>query len=246
MNTLPFRISVIALATALVTACGGGGGSEPPAPPAATPQQPQQPPSSSTPPPTATAPINPKLVDCFTWSKNTKYEMTNGARTLIIEEQFAGQAAIANMILYSDDKRSGGPYFAKDDTSVQVLGFNFYDQTGTFTEQHRFSPYRIPLNMTPNEVVRNAFTITVEPASGEGRVESTLEDAVFVGLENVQLGGRTFTDACKFRFRYPGEKQATDYWFAKGFGIIRTEELDEEGSVVPGSRLELATILTAP
>lgn len=238
-KTFSFNAFPILLSSALLVACGGGGGgsdstsSLPPAPPATA--------ASAT------------FGDCFKWTPGVKFNLSNGSKTLIVEEQFEGQSAIGAVELRANETRSGARYHTVNDTNVQILGINDYTIAGVYSGKYVFSSeLRFPSTMTPGQTVRMTFTETrtlVNPAPSV-EVTTLTEENIFVGLEDLTLGGRTFSNVCKISSTNLSQGSNTTTksvsWVANGFGTIRSETQTTQGVLVPGTRVELATVITAP
>jgi hypothetical protein len=180
------------------------------------------------------------------WKPGTKYTMTDGYKTVILEETFEQKTAITAMRLRSDDTREGGNYFLVGDTSIELLGATYYTSAGEYAGKYVYSTYRIPTNMTPGQTIENKFIETHEPVSGSGGTQLSSEKFTFVGLEDVELAGRKFTDTCKIKAFYSENGNVFVGWVAKGFGFIKSERQDPQGVLVANSHVELASIEAAP
>lgn len=101
--------------------------------------------------------------------------------------------------------------------------------------------------MTVNQSATMPLSYTIYNPNGtvNGTGTGSGEQMTFLGFENMTLAGHQFNNACKFS--EPGDAGKTDvFWLAKGFGTIRSEEHDAQGALVPGSRVEVKTIVNAP
>ncbi len=236
LRAFPTRLTALGTAI-LLAACGGGS----PAPGTAE----QQPSRDSVPVKTAT------LGECFKWTPGTKYSMSDGSKQLIVQEAFEGQTVTGWMELRANDTRFGGAYVAVDNTYVRLLGGVDYDDKGVLSSKEVFSAdARFPVDMAAGQTVRLSYVETktdLRPAPATTTTTITGQ-ITFVGVEALTLGGRTFTDVCKIRVESSegGTTFRSMVWVAKGFGNIRTEQLDAQGAAVPGTREELTAIISAP
>jgi hypothetical protein len=232
---LSIKLPAILVSTAFIASCGGGGTSS------------GQEGTPATNPSTVTAAAT--FGDCFIWTPGVKYTRTDGSKILLVQEQFEGQTAISNMELRADDTRFGGAYLTVDNAHVQILGVNQYDSNGVFDGKDvNSSGNRLPVNMTPGQTVQLDYTQTSTSLTPTSSTTTTTETdrLTFVGFENLTLGGRTFANVCRIKSPNPNGTETSVTWAANGFGFIRSETQDAQGATVPGTRNELATIVTAP
>ncbi|WP_143131326.1 hypothetical protein [Noviherbaspirillum humi] len=107
---------------------------------------------------------------------------------------------------------------------------------------------KIPLDLAVGQTIQINWTTTDNSLYSPPSVTTRSEGAVitFNGYEDLTIAGRAFLNTCKLTDKYIPTGKTSVVWLAKGFGPIRSEELDEKGVVVPGSRKEISAILAAP
>lgn len=229
-NTL-FKLTAILATVSALGACGGGGGDS----------------TSGT--VTTTSSPTAAFSDCFVLTPGTKFVLNDGYKMLVVQESFNGQMAYGYRELRSDDSTFGTTYMAKDDSYITILG-NLDDSGST----NVYTGYRFPASMSAGQTANITYsevdTVIFPPPSPSPQTFTYNNQAAsftFVGFEDLMLGGKTFTNACKLSSPYHADATKTDYtWFAKGFGWIRGVVLDAQGNEVPGTRRELTSIVTAP
>ncbi|HCE11026.1 MAG TPA: hypothetical protein DEQ40_20955 [Oxalobacteraceae bacterium] len=218
-----------ALSTVFLVACGGG--SSDPAP--AT--------------PSTIAAAAPSVGDCFELTPGIKFIKSNGYKELNVQETFEGSTAFGAVELRSDDTRFGASYQTISGGFVHGLGLNQYDQTGVLDGKNVYSSgFQIPVDMAVGQTAQLTYTDTFSDFTiGTTSTSNVSVSLTLAGFEDLTLAGRAFVNTCKFTM--PSSAGQTDVlWFAKGFGIIRKELEDAQGVMVAGSRIELATIVSAP
>lgn len=222
---------LVALSTVLLAACGGGGSSDP-APVAV--------------PVTGTVTTT-SVGDCFVVTPGVKFVKSNGFKELAVQEAFEGVSAFGRVELRANDTRFSASYQTISGGFVHFLGMNLYDIAGVSKGKNVYSSgAQFPVDMTAGQTVQINYTDT-RTSNVTGTTSTHVSYALtFVGLESLTLGGRTFANACKFKTPGTVAGQTDVSWFAQGFGEIRSESQDAQGVMVPGSRVELATIVTAP
>lgn len=186
------------------------------------------------------------LGDCFTWTPGTKFNKSNFFKTLIVQEAFEGQTAIGAADLRFDDSRFSVMYQAISGGAIHLLGLNQYDSTGALKSKVVYSAgAQMPADMTPGQSVQMNYTTTLTTTATNAVTTANISSQyTFAGLENLTLGGRTFSNACKVKEVENGQVYVT--WFAKGFGAIHSERQDATGATVSGSQIELTSIVAAP
>lgn len=188
------------------------------------------------------------LGDCFTLAAGTKFVKSNGYKELIVQETFEGQSAYGSVELRSDDTRFGASYQTIGGGYIHLLGLNQYDQGGIYNGKNVYSSSnRIPVDMTPGQTIQLSYTDTSTSAFDNATTTTNRSyQFAFVGLENIMLGGKLFSNVCKVKISNGSSSQSSVVWFAKGFGAIRSETQDATGATVSGSRVELTSIVAAP
>ncbi|MDB5773686.1 MAG: hypothetical protein JWM42_4060 [Burkholderia sp.] len=213
------KLSLLALVSSVLAACGGGGGASP------------------------TPLSGPKFGDCFIGTPGTRYTKTNGYSTLIVQEPFNGRAEVGEIELRSDGKRDFATYVAVGSTEVDIRGFIFYDASGEVSSTEVTAGYNAPVNLAPGQKIQRVVTVTKSTPTQTNPPTTRNEELTFIGFENLTLGGRTFTDVCKFVMTGSGGEKVEN-WFAKGFGNIKWVTVNASGTPIVSA--ELQTILAAP
>jgi hypothetical protein len=192
------------------------------------------------------------LADCFQLTPGVKYQLTNGYIWLIVQEAFEGVTAMGRVELRANETRFSAVYETVQDGYVKLLGMQDYDGSGAPDGVYVNSDTaKFSTGMKVGQTTDLTYTVTnTEPNYSTGSTEVRQYEQsgsiTFAGVENVALGGRTFTNVCKLTDPDEGRPGQTYVaWRAKGFGYIRTERQDAQGVTVSGTRKELATILSA-
>ena len=167
---------------------------------------------------------------------------------LNVQETFEGSTAFGDVELRSDDTRFVASYQTISGGFVHLLGDYQYSQTGELNEKEVYSSgYQFPVDMAIGQTVQLNYTDTTTLLpSGTPSTRSLTDVVTFVGFENLTLAGHVFANTCKFTLPTGTAGQVRAVWVAKGFGAIRREWQDTQGVMVAGSRVELATIVSAP
>ncbi len=202
------------------------------------------------------------FADCFSYVPGTRFDMSDGTKWLIVAEGFQGQAAFGAAQLREDGTRVGTQYYAIESGYFRLLGDSAEDLAGELRSTSAyFSDYRIPLRLSPGASVHFNGVSTTENtrASSDDVVDITSSQQrskiTYLGQETLQLGGHTFTQACKLlSVGYSVDSLDADehrgwanvLWFASGYGVIQSEDIDEQGRAVPGSLHQLVKIITSP
>lgn len=186
------------------------------------------------------------LGDCFTWTAGTKFNKSNYFKTLIVQEAFEGQTATGAADLRYDDSRFSMLYQTISGGAIHLLGLSQYDTSGAIKSKVVYSGgAQMPADMTPGQSVLMEYTATSTTAATNAVATANVSSQfTFVGLEDLILGNRTFSNVCKVKAVENGQIYVT--WFAKGFGAIRSERQDATGATVSGSRVELTSVVAAP
>lgn len=187
--------------------------------------------------------------------------MSDGTNWLIVKEVFQGQAAFGAAQLRDDGTRFGTQYYAIESSHIRLLGDSVTDIAGaTLSTSVYFSDYRLPLTLTAGEFVHfsgfSTTTSTAEPVATAVDIQTTqqLSKMTYLGQETLRLGGQTFTNACRFQsvgssVDVHDADNALSWsqvlWFAQGYGVIQSEDIDVQGLAVPGSRNQLVKIIAA-
>jgi hypothetical protein len=190
----------------------------------------------------------PAFGDCFVLTPGVKFLKSNGYKELNVQETFEGQTAFGRVELRSDDTRFGAYYQTISGGFVHILGINDYTQQGAFAGKQVYSSGdQFPLDMTPGQTVQVAYTITTTSAqTGTTSTSNKTDQLTFVGFENLTLGGHAFSNVCKLKAAGVVSGQTDMAWFAKEYGVIKSESQDAQGVTVPGSAVTLTSIVTAP
>jgi hypothetical protein len=235
MKALMKKVSVITVLGALLTSCGGGGSSD----------------SSASPGPLVTPGTfaTAGWSDCFELTPGVKFVKTNGYKQLIVQETFEGQTAFGNVELRADDTRFGAFYLTISDGYIHLLGIAQYDINGVYKGKDVYSSEaQLPLDTSVGQTIQLSYTDTQTSTYSTPTVTTVnqTEQFTFAGFEDLTLGGRTFANTCKITGPDKVGGQVDVTWFAKGFGVIRQQTQDAQGLTVPGTRIELMTIVSAP
>lgn len=163
------------------------------------------------------------------------------------------------MELRDNGARRGGPYFTLDNNIFKMLGVGQYDTSGVQKGKDVFSKDAFfPLMMVPGQTAMTNFTNTstswhpeFDKSGASTMVTSTdvktlSDELTFVGFDTVMVAGRTFANACKIASPGSASGQVSMAWRAKGFGWVRTEEQTAQGTLVPGTRVDIIKIIAAP
>lgn len=188
------------------------------------------------------------LGDCFALTPGTEFVKSDGYKKLVVQETFEGQSTYGSVELRSDDTRFGASYQTISGGYIHLLGVNQYDQGGIYNGKNVYSSSnQIPVDMTSGQTIQLNYTDT-STSTFDNTTTTTNRSYqfTFVGLENLVLGGKLFSNVCKVKISNGSSSQSSVKWFAKGFGMIRSETQDATGVTVPGSRVELTSIVAAP
>lgn len=238
MSAFTREFAVIAVGSLMLSACGGGGSS---ASNDAT--------MTTTTTTTTTTLVATPFSDCFTLTPGVKYTKTDGSKQLIVQEAFEGQTVFGDVELRANDTRFSARYQTISGGFVNFLGVGQYDGAGVSNGKDVYSASaRLPSSFAVGQTISITYVNTqtrTTPAPTVTAVNAT-EQYTFAALETLTLGGRTFTDACKLTLPTGVAGEVAVFWFARGFGAIRSERQNPVGTLVPGSRKELATIVSAP
>lgn len=213
-------------------------------------------------PPAASDPAMPLLADCFSLAPGTAFDMSDGSHWQVITERFQGQAMPGIAKLRKDASRSAAYFQTLQASEVMYVGEHSYDRAGSLESLTAYAPgLRIPFGLAPGESVQVGFDTTATdmapvPSTDPGGPVAGRESLriTYLGRERLDLGGRSFMQACKLRIGLdpaagdePGAVTAPAHmiWLAPGFGRIAREDLDADGNALPGSRVELASVIVA-
>lgn len=225
MRTKLFNISALLMA-ALLAGCGGGSGDSS--------QNFSQGQSAQA-----------SMHDCFILTPGVRFTLTDGTRWLNVQEQFEGQTYTGAVELRANNTRFGATYSALSNDYFEFLISVDYDINGAYSHKYVYSNYRIPLNMTPGSSVTINGTETEVNALGvQQPADPFTETFTFLGFEDLTLAGRSFPNTCKLREDTGIGGNKPVYWIAKGFGVIKEEIRDPQGTLV--SSTEIETIVSAP
>ncbi|NIA00488.1 hypothetical protein [Massilia sp. CCM 8734] len=258
----------IALSSVLIAGCGGGSSDHTTAPAMApaTPVVVAPAPVPVVTPAPAPAPVSgtstsasPSFADCFQVTPGTQYTTSDTYTHVVVQEMFEGVMAYGIVELRDNGARRGGPYFTLDNNVYRMLGVGQYDTSGAQNGKDVFSKEAsFPLTMVAGQTVMANYTNTSTSwhldvdKSGASRmvtnteVETLSDELTFAGFDTITVAGRRFANACKIAFPGSVAGQVSMTWRAKGFGWIRTEEQTAQGTLVPGTRVEIVKIIAAP
>jgi hypothetical protein len=226
-----YAVNFIAL---FLTACGGGGGGG----------------GGGGNPDTASASSTSAAAfgDCFVLTPGVKFLKSNGYKELNVQETFEGQTAFGRVELRSDDTRFGAFYQTISGGFLHILGSNDYTQQGAFAGKQVYSSgYQFPLDMVPGQTVQVAYTnTTTSVQTGTTSTSNKTDQLTFIGFENLTLAGHTFSNVCKVSAPGTVNGRTDIAWFAKDYGVIKSESLDAQGVTVAGTTITLTSIVTAP
>lgn len=224
MKTKLFNISALLVAS-LVAGCGGGS-------------------SDSTQRFSVGGSAQASMRDCFILTPGVRFTLTDGTRWANVQEQFEGQTYTGVVELRANNSRFGASYSTLSDDYFEVLLSVDYDDSGDYSHHYVYSNYKIPLNMTAGSPVTITGTETEVNSQGTQPADPFSETFTFLGFENITLAGRPFPNSCKLREDTGIGSNKPVYWIAKGFGLIKEEIRDAQGTVLSGR--EIATIISAP
>jgi hypothetical protein len=245
LNRFAKHLPLLLISSVLLASCGGGSsGASTVATGTETTSNSNSNSDTSTNTTTATT-----LGDCYALTPGVKFVRTDGSKKQVVQETFEGQLAYSAVELRANDTRFGALYQTISGGYVHLLGIGQYDGSGNpsgkdvYSSQAQFS-VGTPVGQTVNLSYTNTKTRTA-PTNSVTTANETLQ-FTFVGLETLTLGGRTFTDTCKLSTPDSVAGRTQLLWVAKGFGTIRQETQDAQGAIVPGTRNELTSIVSAP
>lgn len=229
----PLKLTAILAAISMLAACGGGGGDDPQ--------------TNGT-----AATSGPTFGDCFTLTPGTRYKMTNGDELLIVQESFNGQTVPGTRSLYADGTTQYTEYMKVDNSYVTLVGFYQPHGTAPYELTRIYDGWHFPANFSPSQTISLNYTTTettisylaTPPTTTTSTSTNTAYQLTFLGFGSLTVANRTFSNTCKIKIVDGG--QTLIRWVAKGFGVIGMEEQDSQGVAVPGSHIELASIIAPP
>jgi len=220
-----------AAACAALTACGGGG-------------------SSSTSEPTA-APAAATFADCFVITPGVIYTTTGDLKEKIVgvKESFEGAERTGIAVApVATGVRDAVAFW-----SPEADGIHFWGQVNYNNADHSASSKDVsqgnvlPLTMQVGQSVTLDYTETSTFFNdGTTSTQPLKATVTFEGFETVTFGGKTFDNACRIKTvdpTHPQDGVSTD-WYAKGFGLIHSHQLDGAGNVAFDMALD--TIIAQP
>lgn len=226
-NTLT-PISVL-LVTGFLAACGGGGSSS----------QDQQAAEQN-------QVVQASLRDCFTVTPGVQFTNSDGSKNVNVREQFEGQLHTGIRRIDAANTRAVTQYFALTDSHYQFVGDLIVETPGNTFKYTYSSDFRIPLNMATGTSVHITATETETDQSGTQTTSPFGVTYTFQGFENLSLAGQTLTNSCRFVEAWDGDTDKITFWFAKGYGIVKTETRGQNGILIQAESNQLASISVAP
>ena len=204
----------------------------------------------------------PTVGECMELTTGIKFSKNNGDAQVNVEELFEGKKQKGTQLILNGGVLLATSYQDIRDGQVFLTGNVHYNEDGTVRSKNVYTPQSaIPANMRPGQEVRVQFsdtqTSTHYPLAGlsdkittSTRTDERNFSITFLGWERLELGGRRFSDACKFELHDVGGKskgKSGEYvWYAQGYGVIMTDKLDKNGEVQPAYRIALTKIISAP
>jgi hypothetical protein len=240
MNTiasaLPISISLSILA--LLSACGGS--STPDAPAAAAP--------AALPAAAPTA----RFGDCFQLAPGARYLMSDGSSRLNVLENFNGKPETGSTLIAPGGMRLITVYQSFDGNVVRFAGdVEFNAEGDTAQSSVNAEAASLPGNLQPGATYQVDSVETVTEYRNPGSPDSqpvtetkTVSQPIhFLGFEDLTLGGQLFRDACKLSIPDEEDQTATQFWYAKGYGLIRQIENPQPNGTANSNSIELAQVL---
>jgi hypothetical protein len=175
-----------------------------------------------------------------------QFTNSDGSKNINVREQFEGQLYTGIRRINPANTRAVTQYFALTDTHYQFIGDLINEAPSTTIKYTYSTDFRIPWNMTAGSSVHINATETETDQSGTQTTSSFGVTYTFQGFENLSLAGQTLANTCKLVEAWDGDTDKTTFWFAKGYGIVKTETRDQNSAVIQADSNQLASISVAP
>ena len=191
----------------------------------------------------ADAPLPTKLGNCFDVTPGTAFTMSNGDRMLATQEAFEGATrnALVLMLGSSTTRRSFADYWSRDSSGVRFWGQQEYqDDAGNTVSSKTVSSagQTLPLSLQLGQSVTLNYVETTT-ADGQTSTRNLQETWTFTSLASQTLGGKQFVDMC--RIDIADADGSASQWWAKGFGVVRYEIKNPQGTVIDSAQLDAIT-----
>ncbi len=192
---------------------------------------------------TTTPATTTKLAECFDVTPGNAYTMSDGDWILITQEAFEGGTRNARVSLESQNgtRRVFADYWSRDASSVRFWGDLEYQDDANNTVLAKTVSSAGQTLSTSLQVGQSAvmnYTDT-RTEGGQTTTQARQETWTFAGLSTQTLGGKQFVDMCRIDIT-DADGSATQWW-AKGYGVVRYEIKNAQGTVVESGQLTAIT-----
>jgi hypothetical protein len=184
------------------------------------------------------------LGGCFDVTPGTAYTMTDGDRILITQEAFEGATRNARVSLQSaGTRRIFADYWSRDSSGVRFWGSLEYQDDVNNTVLYKTvsaAGHTLPTSLQLGQSVVLSYVETAtEQSTGQTSTQTRQETWTFTSLVTQTLGGRPFVDMC--RMDISDASGSATQWWAKGFGVVRYEIKNVQGTVLETGQLDIIT-----